>query len=72
MKCERCGGLTINAFFSGGITAIDGWEYAGLKCLNCGYITDPLILENRVAQYQHTNPRTLLRTRVGGLKPALR
>jgi hypothetical protein len=49
MKCERCGGLAINTVFSGGITAIDAWEYAGRKCLNCGYITDPLILENRVA-----------------------
>jgi hypothetical protein len=57
MRCERCGGLTINAYFSGGLTAIEAWEYDGRKCLNCGYITDPLILRNKVAQYQRTDRR---------------
>lgn len=57
MKCERCGGLTINAYFSGGLTAIDAWEYDGRKCLNCGSITDPLILRNKVALYQRWDRR---------------
>jgi hypothetical protein len=57
MKCERCGGLTINSFFSGGTTALGAWEYDGRKCVNCGYITDPLILRNRVARYQRADGR---------------
>jgi hypothetical protein len=50
MKCERCGGFTIDVLFSGGVAAVEGWEYDGWKCLNCGYVGDPLILENRAAQ----------------------
>jgi hypothetical protein len=57
MRCERCDGLTINAYFSGGLTVIEAWEYDGRKCLNCGYITDPLILRNKVAQYQRSDRR---------------
>ena len=49
MKCERCGGLTINMSFSSGMTALEAWEYDGWKCLNCGYVTDPLILKNKAA-----------------------
>jgi hypothetical protein len=52
MKCERCGGFTIHVSFSGGVTALERWEYDGWKCLNCGHVTDPLILENRDAQAQ--------------------
>lgn len=58
MTCEHCGGFTIAVSFSGGVTATGAWEYAGSKCLNCGYITDPLILKNRAAQSQRTGHRT--------------
>jgi hypothetical protein len=47
MQCERCGGLTIGVAFSGGETATRVWEYTGRKCLNCGFVTDPLIAKNR-------------------------
>ena len=57
MKCDRCGGFTIDVSFSGGVTATEAWEYDGSKCLNCGYVTDPLILRNRVAQSQRTSRR---------------
>lgn len=52
MTCERCGGFVIDVSFSGGVTAIGAWAYDGSKCLNCGCVTDPLILRNRVAQFR--------------------
>ena len=52
MKCRRCGGFIVGASFSGGETATGAWAYTGWKCLNCGYVTDPLILRNTVAQFQ--------------------
>jgi|PlaIllAssembly_1097288.scaffolds.fasta_scaffold08634_5 hypothetical protein len=55
MKCERCGGFIVGVSFFGGETAAEAWEYAGWKCLNCGFITDPLIQKNRPVQFQHAN-----------------
>ncbi|QPD05690.1 MAG: hypothetical protein Nkreftii_003464 [Candidatus Nitrospira kreftii] len=48
MKCERCNGLVIAVSFVGGGDDTHGaWKYDGLKCLNCGHITDPLFIKNR-------------------------
>lgn len=47
MKCERCRGLVVPVSFVGGDDARGAWEYDGLKCLNCGHITDPLFMKNR-------------------------
>ncbi len=47
MKCERCNGLVIAVSFVGGDDARGAWEYDGLKCLNCGHVTDPLLMKNR-------------------------
>lgn len=48
MKCERCNGLIIAVSFVGGGDDTHGaWKYDGLKCLNCGHITDPLFIKNR-------------------------
>lgn len=48
MKCERCNGLGIAvSFVCDGDDAPGAWKYDGLKCLNCGYITDPLFVKNR-------------------------
>jgi hypothetical protein len=56
MKCERCNGLVIAMSFVGGDEALGAWQYDGLKCLNCGHITDPLFMRNRAlpAQNQST------------------
>ncbi|MBA5866818.1 MAG: hypothetical protein GDA67_09025 [Nitrospira sp. CR1.3] len=62
MKCERCGGLTIDVSFFGGVTATGAWEYDGWKCLNCGYVTDPLILKNRTARSQRMSRRDSIRS----------
>ena len=47
MQCERCKGLFIHVWFVGSDDAGGAWEYDGLKCLNCGHITDPLLKQNR-------------------------
>lgn len=47
MKCERCNGLVMAVSFVGGDDSRGAWEYDGLKCLNCGHITDPLLMKNR-------------------------
>lgn len=47
MKCERCNGLFIPVSFVGGDDESGAWEYAGWKCLNCGHVTDPLLMKNR-------------------------
>ena len=41
-KCLRCSGLMVFDTFCGPYETFWGW-----KCLNCGEIVDPVILENR-------------------------
>ena len=53
MKCERCNGLFIAVSFVGGDDVVGAWEYDGLKCVNCGHITDPLLKKNRELQAQN-------------------
>jgi hypothetical protein len=42
MKCIRCGGAMIYERFYG-LTE----EFGGFKCVICGEVIDPLILQNR-------------------------
>jgi len=42
MKCHRCQGWMVNEKFYGA-----GIPYWGWRCVFCGEILDPLILENR-------------------------
>jgi hypothetical protein len=46
MRCERCGGLLVARHFGGDLV----WGYDGLLCLNCGDVSDPLIMSNREMQ----------------------
>ena len=72
MKCRRCEGFIVGVSFSGGETATGAWAYTGWKCLNCGYVTDPLILKNKVAQFQRANRPKSTVERANGLAPSLR
>lgn len=56
MKCERCDGLIIAVSFVAGDDAGRVWEYDGLKCVNCGHITDPLLKKNRERLPQNDVP----------------
>lgn len=51
MTCERCNGLFIPVSFVG-----VSWEFDGLKCLNCGHITDPLLKKNKARPAQNDAP----------------
>jgi len=42
MKCQRCHGWMIMERYYG-----PGMPYWGFRCLSCGEILDPVILENR-------------------------
>lgn len=53
MTCERCNGLFIPVSFVGGDDVVGSWEFDGLKCLNCGHITDPLLKKNRARLAQN-------------------
>jgi hypothetical protein len=47
MKCFRCGGIMIHEKFYG-----LGDDFFGWRCIICGEILDPVIIENRLAQRQ--------------------
>jgi hypothetical protein len=42
VKCPRCSGLMVYQVFYSGDDHFPGW-----KCIACGEIVDPVILENR-------------------------
>jgi hypothetical protein len=42
MRCHRCHGWMVMERYYG-----PGMPYWGLRCLSCGEILDPVILENR-------------------------
>ena len=41
-KCSRCGGKMVHEIFLGLAE-----EFSGLKCVICGEVIDPIILQNR-------------------------
>ncbi len=46
MKCDRCGGLmSYEKFYSEEIEDFSGW-----RCISCGEIVDPVVLQNRLKQ----------------------
>jgi len=70
MTCERCKGLFIPVSFVGSDDAGRAWEYDGLKCVNCGHITDPLLEKNRERLpqnhvRQHSGASRVMKARLG-------
>ena len=57
MSCERCGGLKIVDHFYGTTAGTSAWSYEGLRCLNCGHITELPGVEGRMAQMAQLMPR---------------
>ena len=47
MKCHRCGGMMIYEKYYGDCEHFFGW-----RCIACGEVIDPVILENRMDQSQ--------------------
>ncbi len=46
-RCIRCGGLTVVEDLSGGAAGSPGWDLTVRRCVICGDVVDPLILERR-------------------------
>ena len=45
--CARCGGLMVTDFSMDLLFCIGETEFAAKRCVQCGEIVDPVILENR-------------------------
>jgi hypothetical protein len=56
-RCRRCGGLTVVEDFCGGTEETPGWELTARRCVICGDIVDPVILEHQMSV--HRRGRTL-------------
>ena len=46
MRCQRCQGRMISDHFMDLLNGSDGLDFTGRRCLNCGAITDPIIIRN--------------------------
>ena len=60
MTCLRCGGVMNSEEFSNGTDESVPWWYKGWRCIHCGDVIDPLILQHRrrpVMRTKHTLPR---------------
>jgi hypothetical protein len=59
MKCQRCGGIMVREEFYGLDDMFSGW-----RCIFCGEIIDPVILQNRGTQKTRAIPSHLRRQRL--------
>ena len=58
-RCIRCGGLTVVEDLSGGAAGSPGWDLTVRRCVICGDVVDPLILEHRALTATTTADSTL-------------
>src|SRR5262245_25140616 len=47
MRCQRCQGCMISDHFMDLLTGSSELDFKGWRCLNCGEITDPVIVHNQ-------------------------
>lgn len=45
--CARCGGLMVNDFCLDLLNSTGELEFAATRCVQCGELVDPVILQNR-------------------------
>ncbi|MCG3778847.1 MAG: hypothetical protein JW388_1575 [Nitrospira sp.] len=50
--CSRCKGLMVNYSCGGSLESAGGLELTGRRCVQCGDVVDPIILQNREAGHQ--------------------
>ena len=66
MTCHRCQGLLVNEQFAlithYDLRAESGFTGSTLRCINCGYVEDPVVRANRLSQPVADRP-TVGRTR---------
>jgi hypothetical protein len=46
-QCLRCRGLTVLEDLCGGMAGAPGWELTVRRCVICGDVVDPVILQHR-------------------------
>ena len=53
-RCTRCGGLMVTDFSMDLLFCIGETEFAATRCVQCGEVIDPVILENRGTRQKPT------------------
>lgn len=48
ISCRRCGGMLVNEQCMDLAESASGYSFWGSRCIQCGDIIDPLILQNRL------------------------
>ncbi len=49
-QCDRCGGMTVEAYDEAASPDDTGKDVMGRRCVNCGEYVDELVLQNRKSQ----------------------
>jgi len=49
MRCQRCQGCMVRDFFLDVMNVSGEMDFNGWRCVNCGNITDPVIVQHRDA-----------------------
>lgn len=58
-RCRRCGGLTVVDDLCGGTEGTPEWELSARRCVICGDVVDPVILEHQTGISGGSQERTL-------------
>jgi hypothetical protein len=62
--CPRCCGLMVKERFEDLPGDLGGRHFHGVRCVNCGEILDPLILEHRTQRPKPMNNRRRVRQQI--------
>jgi hypothetical protein len=75
MTCHRCSGLLVNdhsfAESLDDLSVVPGCMGLTVRCINCGYLEDPVVRTNRLRQPAATPPPAPLGARESSLRKSL-
>lgn len=54
--CTRCGGLMVGEFSMDLLNGTEEVDVRALRCVLCGEVVDPVILQNRMRQQEAARP----------------
>lgn len=57
--CLRCGGLLVREFCTDLLSSTGELDFVSCRCVQCGEVVDPVILQNRRRQQEIGNGRTV-------------
>ena len=60
--CTRCGGLMVNDFCMDLLNSTGELEFAAKRCVQCGAVVDPVILNNRQLRQESMPSRSVRRS----------